>query len=216
MENRPLVRQLGDNVRRLRKDCGLSLAEVSSRMGALGVPLSLNGISKVELGNRELGLDEIAALARALDVAPLQVIFPIGLEPVVELLPGASVATWAAAKWFTGEAAFPVVLPNASWIPAEERLDELPTTYFREQDRIVAEWGRARQQLTEARARLVEQEGAGRGDMALAMAREVSYVEDLLRRTEEELRRHRSVMGNKGMNPGNLPPELRHVDSPRG
>src|SRR3954471_1522869 len=106
MEKLSLPAQVSENVRRLRKDRGLSLSEVSARMTALGVGLSLNGLSKVELGNRELRLDELIALAAALDVAPVLLLFPLGRREKVELFPSIEAGTWAALKWFTGQDRF--------------------------------------------------------------------------------------------------------------
>ncbi|MCW2960260.1 MAG: hypothetical protein JWM90_647 [Thermoleophilia bacterium] len=210
MENLSLAEHLGANVRQLRKDRGLSLAEVSARMTTSGVPLSLNGLSKVELGNRELNLDELVALAAALGVPPLVVLFPLGRQREVALLPGMAVGTWAAAKWFAGEAALP---------GSDESLDEAPTTYFREQDRLIAECRAWRGKAAEVRTRLGGkgwQTETDRPDLALVQLQEAEWLEQALRTSEDQLRRHRSNMRKANLDPGELPPELVHVDEQRG
>ncbi len=202
MENRPLSRQLGDNVRRLRKGKGLSLAEVSSRMGALGMPLSLNGLSKVELGNRDLGVDELVALAEALNLPPLVVLFPLGTKREVELFPGTNVDTWAAAKWFTGEAPFP---GTADAVRVES---DPPTTYFRTQDELIGNWRRARERVDEAR-RTTLVVGQGPDDQSVQA---LDFLEEVLRSRENHLRDYRRIVRKVGLDLGELPPDLAHVD----
>lgn len=215
MENRPLLRKLGDNVRRLRKDRRLSLAEVSARMNELGVPLSLNGLSKVELGNRDLALDELAALSAALQVAPVVLVLPLGPERTVELFPGANVDTWAAVKWFTGEARLPAGV-DASW-DAESQVQASAASWYRQHDALVDEW-------TNLSLRLAKEHQAaasipdGRGDIALAYARsdERPWLEQAVRVTEDQLRRHRADMRSRGFDPADLPPGAAHIDEMRG
>jgi transcriptional regulator with XRE-family HTH domain len=101
----PLASQVAKNVRLIRQARGLHLADVAERMTQYGQPLSLSGVSKVEQGRRGVNLDELAALARALDVTPLLLVLPIGHEATVELFPDAPpVSTWEAANWFGGGA----------------------------------------------------------------------------------------------------------------
>lgn len=205
MEKLTLAQQVGTNVRQLRKDRGLSLAEVSARMTTSGVTLSLNGLSKVELGNRELNFDELVALAAALGVPPLVVLFPLGKQREIALLSGVPVDAWAAAKWFTGEAALP---------GSDENLDESPTTYFREQDRLIAECRRFYQDVVVARGQVGS--SPGRPDLELIHQRQSEWLADGLRTSEEQLRRHRANMRKAELDPGELPPELVHVDEQRG
>lgn len=196
-----LTRQVGENLRALRKARGLSLSEVSGRMGRLGRPLSLNGLSKVELGNRGVDLDELVALARALGVPPLLLIFPLGREQMVEVLPGKTVGTWTAARWFTGENAFPTPGPDDNWVVAGSDFkdwQDAATAYFREQDEMFSQWRDARTQ-----ARSEDQ------DEAAAGARMVRFV-------EVQLRRHRASMRAVGLDPGGLTENLAHVDKPEG
>lgn len=66
-------------------------------------------IANMESGRRtSVGLSELLVLARALDVPPLELAFPVGQSELVEVLPGQEVGTWAAAKWFTGGGAVSV------------------------------------------------------------------------------------------------------------
>jgi len=51
---------------------------------------------------------ERLVLSRALDVAPVLLLFPLGTEATAEIAPGLSLPTWDAVKWFSGEASEPV------------------------------------------------------------------------------------------------------------
>ena len=57
--------QLGANIRRLRRDAGLSQMELSDRCG-----LHFSEISRLERGRRDAQLSTIVKLARGLGVPP--------------------------------------------------------------------------------------------------------------------------------------------------
>jgi len=191
MENQSLSRQVGVNVRRLRKERKLSLAEVSSRMTALRVPLSLNTLSKVELGTRDLSLDELVALAAALGVAPVLLIFPLGHQRSVELFPGDRLDTWAATRWFTGEAS-PPAIELITWSDLDETVDDWATSQFRDQDRLLEEWRWIRR--------------------TLAAGDDIDSMHAAARGVEARLSRHRTAMRRQGIDPGPLPEGLAHIE----
>lgn len=194
MENETPSRIVGDNLRRLRKERGLSLADVSARVASLGVPLSLNLLSKVELGNRSLELDELLAVARAVDAPPLLLIFPVGHAPSVEVFPGARVRTWDAARWFTGEAPLPVGTPGSEWADGQRWADS-PAALFRDHDGLVQQW-------VQANAALQRLQSAEAQELNMRLQGE----------TVERLRGHRRLMRNLGVEPNALPAPLRHVE----
>lgn len=205
MENFSILGEIPANVRRLRKARGLSLAEVTSRMAALGVPLGVNGLSKLELGNRGADIDLLVALAKALGVPPLELLFPLGHVGEIEVFPGTIVDTWAAAKWFTGEAPFP-----GGGTDNDVDLDASPITYFREQDRLIAEWYRARDRVMTARAEMGQH--SDRPDIQLLRQQELHYLEERLPAIEGQLGLYRAIMQKQGVDPGGLPVELSHVE----
>jgi transcriptional regulator with XRE-family HTH domain len=65
--------QLGANIRRLRRDAGLSQMELSDRCG-----LHFSEISRLERGRRDAQLSTIVKLARGLGVAPAELLAGIG------------------------------------------------------------------------------------------------------------------------------------------
>jgi hypothetical protein len=75
---------------------------------------------------------------------------------------------------------------------------------------MIAEWRRTRQGLTEARA-LVDQERS-RPDREEIRQQEARWLEEALRGVEKQLRLYRAIVRRDGVDLGELPPELAHVD----
>jgi hypothetical protein len=106
--------------------------------------MSAASLTNIESGRRQAGrrrreisLDELVVLARALDVPPILLLFPVGTAPETEIGPGAAVPTWHAVRWFIGE----------------ERLDgrstdtdpaAVPMTIFRRHQALETEYVRSR------------------------------------------------------------------------
>lgn len=100
----PVAARVAENVRTLRKERGLDLADVAERMAELGRPLSLNGVSKVERGKRGVDVDDLVALALALNVSPLRLLLaPDASDDRISLTPKVSVSKRDAWQWASGE-----------------------------------------------------------------------------------------------------------------
>jgi hypothetical protein len=92
---------------RLTGDNGkpLTLAALADRTRDLGLPLDRAVISKLETGYRQsVTVPELFVLAKALRIPPMALLFPVGREELVEVLPGYETDPWSALRWFTGEA----------------------------------------------------------------------------------------------------------------
>jgi transcriptional regulator with XRE-family HTH domain len=88
----------------------LTAQALADRCGELGLPLGRPTIAKLEKGLREtITVGEVQILAKALDVSPADLVFPIGQAAEVEVLPGQHVDTWDAVQWFSGFADRPGV-----------------------------------------------------------------------------------------------------------
>lgn len=185
----PMTRQVGVNAHKIRKARGLSLATVAERMTALGRPMTLNSVSKIENQKRGVDLDDLVALARALDVPPLVLVFPIGDQPTVELLPGYEVRPWTAARWFTGEQPLPVEAPGEAWAD-RQRGEDSPAGLFRMNDELIRRWLRADRVVQD----LID---FGRGASEGALERREEAVDDISR--------HRRDMRRLGVEPDPLP-----------
>lgn len=70
----------GERVRKrvaaLRERRGLSRVELSKRLTALGHPLGLTALGRIEAGERRVDVDDLFALAVALNVSPLGLLLP--------------------------------------------------------------------------------------------------------------------------------------------
>jgi transcriptional regulator with XRE-family HTH domain len=96
------------NVRALRQARGLDLADLADRMNRLGQSLSLGGLSKLERGDRRVDVDDLMALAIALDVTPSRLLLPAdATEEPAELTPELAVSSEEAWSWACGEARLP-------------------------------------------------------------------------------------------------------------
>ena len=109
MEKDPTVRlgPIGENARRnvtrLRTRAGYSLAELSNRMTGER-QLSLSGLSKLETGGRKIDVDDLVAIAAALDVSPLAILFGESRLPEdLTQVGGTSLEARSMWRWAIGE-----------------------------------------------------------------------------------------------------------------
>lgn len=100
----PTAQRVAANVRALRRARGLELSHLSERLERLGQPISLAGLSRLELGQRRVDVDDLMALALALDVTPLRLLLTAtaDADPVF-VTPRTDPSTREAWEWATGE-----------------------------------------------------------------------------------------------------------------
>jgi transcriptional regulator with XRE-family HTH domain len=93
--------RVGAEVKRLRgKRSGQWLSE---RTAEIGHGLSRTLISELERGDRSyLSTTELTVLAKALNVAPVALLFPGPYDEDIEITPGARMSRIAAVEWFAG------------------------------------------------------------------------------------------------------------------
>jgi transcriptional regulator with XRE-family HTH domain len=86
----------------------LTAQALADRCAGLGLPLGRPTIAKLEKGLREtITVGELHVLAKALNVSPADLVFPVGEAAEVEILPGEHMATWDAVLWSSGFAEQP-------------------------------------------------------------------------------------------------------------
>ncbi|MHB1432017.1 MAG: helix-turn-helix domain-containing protein [Streptosporangiaceae bacterium] len=116
-----VARDVGRRLAYFRGKTGLTASALSQRCAERGLPLDRNVIAKLETGHRQsVTLDEVLVLAAALGVPPGQLVFGVGLDRTVEVLPGHEVAPYRGLQWFSGEATLPLdARPDRleTWIP---------------------------------------------------------------------------------------------------
>jgi transcriptional regulator with XRE-family HTH domain len=100
-----LAKRVGDAVKARRTALKMTAQQLAERSKELGYPVTRVAISKIESNSRAGKVDvaELMALAAALDVPPVALLFPDLPEGDVEILPGESGPSVAALFWFTGE-----------------------------------------------------------------------------------------------------------------
>lgn len=87
----------------------LTAQDLADRCKDLGLPIGRPAIAKLESGFRQsISVAEIQVLARALDVAPVLLLFPLGYAETAEVLPGLHVDPYTAIEWFSGQITEPV------------------------------------------------------------------------------------------------------------
>jgi transcriptional regulator with XRE-family HTH domain len=93
-------------VRRRRKERGMSAQDLADACTDLGHPIPRNVIANMESGRRAtLPLVDLIVLGAALNTSPLLLLYPLGRVYEVQRLPLISTeSTWEALRWFTGEA----------------------------------------------------------------------------------------------------------------
>lgn len=102
------TRSVAEEVQRHRKARGWSAQKLSNACADLGLDFPRSTLADLENGRRvQLGVTELLVLARALDIPPLLLLFPVGTEEEAEVLPGRARPVFRAAQWFTGEGPFP-------------------------------------------------------------------------------------------------------------
>ncbi|MEU1908452.1 helix-turn-helix domain-containing protein [Streptomyces hygroscopicus] len=98
------ARIVGRNVRVLRHDRGLRLADLAQKVTEGGYPMILKTVQQIETGtssgaHRAVTVDELVALAKALEVSPAELLKPT-LCPVChgEPVPGFTCNTCGASR----------------------------------------------------------------------------------------------------------------------
>jgi transcriptional regulator with XRE-family HTH domain len=69
------------NISRVRKSQQILLQELEERLTKIGHRISFSGLSKIERGERRVDVDDLMAIAVALDVSPLGLLLPVDVEP---------------------------------------------------------------------------------------------------------------------------------------
>lgn len=201
-----LTARVAEQIRAARTAASLTVAQTADACAALGVPVPKTTITNLELGRRaSVDLAEFLVLARALDVPPITLLFPLGKAATVELLPGQPVSTWEALAWFTGECGTDVPAPEGS---AQNLLD----TFRAHSDAVATAAASTRM----ARERRRKATAAPEPTRRAALLEAAAAYEELAAEDCQELRDFRQRMTSLGLVPPPLPEGLAFVDEVAG
>jgi transcriptional regulator with XRE-family HTH domain len=122
---------VANQVVRLRKRAGMNREQLAQRCADLGWPsLTYGVIGSIETGRprekggprtREVSVDELVGLGTALDIPPVLLVTPPGVEQV-ELGPGRSVRPWTAFLWLIGRVDDPALPSGERWKSTAEQV----------------------------------------------------------------------------------------------
>ncbi len=92
------------NVKQIRDvGRGLSQQQLVARLAELGRPMAQTGLSRLEEGKRRIDVDDLVALAIALNVSPSRLLLPDGeMWDLVHPVPNVEVAAWELWEWLAG------------------------------------------------------------------------------------------------------------------
>jgi transcriptional regulator with XRE-family HTH domain len=92
------------NIKRLRRKRGLTAQQLSERLIELGVNIGRVGVAKMEGGNRRsISIEELFAMALALNVSPLTLLVPEAEDEHVEITPTTTVTSSEVGLWVAGD-----------------------------------------------------------------------------------------------------------------
>ncbi|MFH8471983.1 helix-turn-helix transcriptional regulator [Streptomyces sp. NPDC018000] len=196
--------RVAEQMRRARKAAGLTVAEAAEACASLGLAVPKTTITNLETGRRSsIDLAEFLVLAEVYKVPPISLLFPLGTDASVAVLPGREVPTWEAVSWFTGETPLDKPAPEGS---ARDVLD----TYRAHSDAVTTALTSTRLAKERRRKASITLD-AVRRDALLETA--ASY-EHLAFDDCRELREFRDAMRERGLVPPALPADLTFVDTP--
>jgi transcriptional regulator with XRE-family HTH domain len=202
--SKQLTARVAEQLRRFRKEAGLTVAQVAQLCTEHGLAVPGTTITNLENGRRHsVDLAEFLVLAEVLGVPPINILFPLDTAPTVDVLPGQQVSTWAGLAWFTGETASTEAAPKGS---QRELLD-----VFRAHGDAVAA-AHASISLGKERRRKANTtlDPARRAELLEAAAGYEQFAFGDCR----ELRAFRDAMRERGLTPPQLPADLAFIDQP--
>lgn len=96
-------RYVARNVARIRNAQGLSTVRLAQMLDGAGRPISATAITRVESGERRVDVDDLVALAAALNVNPSALLLPPTADGDVEVSGAGTVRALDAWEWMDGE-----------------------------------------------------------------------------------------------------------------
>lgn len=196
-----LTAQVATEIRRYRKERGLTVQGLAAACEALGLAVPKTTITNLETGRRaSVDLAEFLVLAKVLDVPPIVLLFPLDTSATVEVLPHQKISAWDAAAWFTGETPMENQAPDGSPLAV---LD----TYRAHADAVrtaLISTRLAKDRRRKANVTLDSQ----RRTQLLSTA---TQYEELAFQDCQELRAARTAMTEAGLTPPGLPQELSFI-----
>jgi hypothetical protein len=185
----------------------MSVQKLADATAELGMEIPRSVLANLESGRRDtVSVAEVLVLAAALDVSPIELIFPVGFDEGTEMLPGRKVYPLDAVRWFTGERVLHIV--DVGTILSEPAgFAERSSTYLVKQHADLVKV--LRDQEADAAKAIADAAIEGANDSARATASlRMDRLAELRSFIGETLGRLRAEMRNRGMLLPDLPPGI--------
>lgn len=195
---------IAQQVYRLRKSREWTAQQLADEMTKAGVKWDRQVVAKLENNRRQaVTVAELLALGQVFGVPPTALLFPVGRQDTVEVLPGREIDTWTAARWFMGDERSDEYDPAGTLTgdPDEWQAATAPIKLSRSHDNLIAEYEWA---ITESSLFSPTEDDPER-------RKQQARAQNLL----NSLRSVRAQMRRQGMKPPVLVDHLSHVDDKR-
>ena len=106
----PVGGHVAANVKRLRESLPLTTEQLAERTTNYGRPMRGNTITKIEKGQRRVDVDDLAALALALETRPDALLLPSTIVGEIQLAETLTVQAFSAWRWANGSG--PLEIPE--------------------------------------------------------------------------------------------------------
>lgn len=114
-------KRLGERVRIVRKERELTQEQLSATLATLGRPMPTASIGRLESGDRRIDVDDLMALAYALNVSPISLLLPFTDRPDERFTPAGVGREMAAVEgWMWAVGAEPTWYDSGN-VEAQER-----------------------------------------------------------------------------------------------
>lgn len=207
-----MARLVAREVRRYRERQRpkMSAQQLADRTDELGMPIARSVLANLESGRREtVSVAEVLVLAAALNVAPIDLICPVGFDKQTEMLPGRMMEPLSALRWFTGEWKLDLS-DDGTWTMRAPGSGERSGAYLlRYHDELISQLYAQETKALKAVRAVADAVGEDANETARAAARDyMTVVEEWRAFIREPLRRTRAEMRERGMQLPDLPADI--------
>lgn len=207
-----MARLVAREVRRYRemRHPKMSTQQLSDRTAELGMPIPRSVLANLESGRREtVSVAEVLVLAAALDVAPIDLICPVGFDKQMEMLPRLMMDPLSAMRWFTGEWRLDISDDGTVVMRTPGSGERSGAHLLRYHDELISQVQAQEARALKAVRAVADAVGESADESARSAARDyMAAAEEWRVFVREPLRRTRAEMRERGMQLPDLPADI--------
>ncbi len=187
----------------------MSVQKLADKTDELGMLIPRSVLANLESGRRDtISVAEVLVLAAALDVAPIDLICPVGFDQQTEMLPGATMDPLSAMRWFTGEWKLDVH-DGIRTMRTPGSGERSSANLLKYHDQLLSKLDSEEAKAREALRAVADAVGEEADGSARAAARDLMIrVEEWREFIREPLRQTRTEMRERGMQLPDLPADI--------